>query len=210
MIFICFITIPSYTQKKKYKHRLSFSTSYLVQNNPLQEFSLLYTDYMFYSSQYNVWRGGNVGMGFGLDFTYDLTLPNNFLTRFQTGFETSGQFLWTIDIGIGARIPVYKRLYFLTFEFYFTTAQTAASLKRVGVATNEPTSIDVYTGFFGFKGRFAFEFPLSKSWYGSIFISYSAYPWSASNTAYPLFINGIKHGAVLDSLKMGIEIGFKL
>ncbi|MGL4561540.1 MAG: hypothetical protein ACRCV0_04545 [Brevinema sp.] len=196
---------------RKIVHRAGGSLSFLVQNSPLQEIVILdNTTSALYAAQSNIWKTGSTGLGFALDFFYDLTLPNNFMTRFQTGFDTTGGFLWIIEAGIGIRTPFLRRKIFVSFEVYFTTAQTFAKIPFIGLPIpNIENEKDVYVGFFGFKGRLALEFPITKKFYMGTFVSYAVYPWNTHNSPHEVFLNGLRSGVIIDSLKIGLEFGFK-
>lgn len=201
---ICFIalTSPIYAQGQ---HRWSTYTSLLVQNGPFRDFAQS-TPEGIYASIFDVWSVGQAAMGVTFGGAYDYTFKNRLKFRMQAQIESAGWISGTIDLGIGARLPISKKA-FISFETYFSVSQTGGELKLLNSVTLAEGSKHSYVGLFGFKGRVAIEIPI-KQYFIAPFVSYAVYPWFASNIEN-LHINGFQNGALIDSLQLGIEFGAK-
>lgn len=188
-------------KRSKIEHRWGINTAFLVQNAPFREFSI-FTNGSWYVQGYRAWMAANAGLGLSFGFSYDVTFLGGGLFRTQLQLETTGWILGVLDIGGGVRVPI-KNGISASIEGYFSTGLSGGSLARLADHQDRQSFSVV---FFGFKARGSVEFPIKKNWYSSIYVSYAAYPWHAANKK-SLYINGIRVGAIIDSLQIGVEFG---
>lgn len=215
VLILMFLSFSSlYSQRKSFLQRWSVNSSLLVQNSPTREIVTVLYDGSIYAKQFKLADVGNASLGAYIGGAYDLTFKNGVMFRIQTGLETTGNFLWTTDIGTGIRVPsnLGKKHYF-SVGIYFSVGQSFGNLKKVGtLISGDSEYLSFYLAVFGVKTRMSYEIPLSKNYFISPFISYSAYPWKASsvdNEKKEVFLNGIREGAILDGLYIGLEFGQK-
>ncbi len=216
-IILCFIFTIITTSLYGQVNRWGVQASFLVQNNGLRELTTITSNGTLYSRQFNLAdvANSNASLGLSIGGSFDRTFKNGAMFRLQSAIETTGNFLWTTDIGTGIRIPTrLAKKHYLSVEVYFSFAQSFGSLDRIGVGFPEDeASRGFYLALFGIKTRVAYEFPLSKNYFISPFVSYVAYPWKAAaggaNGQSNVFLNGVNTGAVLDGFYIGLEFGSK-
>ncbi len=199
-------------------HKIFGSASVLIRNSYISQISTLNTNDNWYAVNIDNWELRNTPLGIGIALGYEATFKNNFFLRVSTGIESTGDFMWPIDIGGGIKLNI-KNGVKLSIGVYFATVQTGGKLGIVPnilgtVGKNPPEEISYYMGMFGFKGRVAIEIPLNRKMTISPFLSYAAYPHTAHNIISDLdtdiYINNLAQGLRLDGIQIGAEFSFLL
>ena len=199
-------------------HKFFGSAGLLIRNSYISQISTLNTNDNWYAVNIDNWQVNDVPLGIGIALGYEATFKNNFFLRVSTGIESTGDFVWPIDIGGGVKVHI-KNGVKLSVGVFFATVQTAGKLSIVPstlgvVGKNPPEEISYYMGMFGFKGRIAIEIPLNRKTTIAPFISYAAYPHTAHNIISDLdtdiYINNLAQGLRLDGLQIGVEFSFLL
>ena len=196
-------------------HKFFGSAALLMRNSYISQISTLSTNGNWYAVNIENWQAPNVPIGIAAALGYEATFKNNFFLRISTGIESTGNFMWPIDIGGGIKLHIKDGVK-LSIGIYFATIQTGGKLGIVPnilgvVGKNPPEEISYYMGMFGFKGRVALEMPISKKITLSPFLSYAAYPHTAHNIISDLdtdiYINNLAQGLRLDGFQIGLELG---
>ncbi len=199
-------------------HKFFGSAALLMRNSYISQISALSTNGNWYAVNIKNWQAPNVPIGVGIALGYEATFKNNLFFRISTGIESTGDFMWPIDIGGGIKFNI-KNGVKLSMGIYFATVQTGGKLGIVPnilgvIGKNPPEEISYYMGMFGAKTRIALEIPISKKMVLSSFISYAAYPLAANNIVNDLdtdiYINNFAQSLSLDGFQIGLEFGFIL